>query len=189
MNYFVTHLPVLLIIYSYLNTVKMTTFNLTFTYPHVRNIGAIHAGCYGDDDIFYDSIEKITQNVMKFIERNGYLDEKFNLKYKVIELNPTQSWDICHHIKVKNRVPYIVEVTAMNAKSWYVTIYSKKPIKTGGYSHEYLLKFIVELKKYLIENQSNRKKIGESYPGEMETHVVLFVCAIWIALICIIVAN
>lgn len=170
----------------------MTIFNLTSTYPVVRNIGSIHAGCYGDDDIFYDSMEKITQNVIEFIERNGYLDDKFNLKYKEIELNPTQSWDICHHIKVKNRVPYTIEVSAMNSKSWYITIYSKKPVKIGGYCHKYLQKIIVELKKYLIENQSNRnivKKMGESYPGEMETHVVLFVCAIWVALICFIVTN
>lgn len=170
----------------------MATLNLNYTYPEVRNIGSIHLGCYDDDIIFYNSIEKITQNVMEFIERNGYLDEKFNLKYKLIELNPSQSWDICHHIKVKNRVPYTIEVSAMNSKSWYVTIYSKKPVKTGGYSHEYLQKIIVELKKYLIENQSNRnivKKMGDHYPGEMETHIVLFVCAIWIALICIIVTN
>jgi hypothetical protein len=170
----------------------MATLNLNFTYPEVRNIGSIHAGFYNDDVIFYDSIEKITKIVMEFIERNGYLDEKFNLKYKVIELNPSQYWDISHHIKVKNRVPYTVEVSAMNAKSWYVTIYSKKPIKTNGYSHEYLQKFIVELKKYLIQNQCKRnivKEMGDHYPGEIETRVILFVCAIWIALICIIVTN
>ena len=57
----------------------MSTLNLNYTYPEARNIGSIHVGCYDDDIIFYDSIEKITQNVMEFIERNGYLDEKFNL--------------------------------------------------------------------------------------------------------------
>ena len=114
-----------------------------------RNIDSIFIGT----SISYNSIDDINDVVLDFIERTEYKDANFIPRVKVIELNSRYAWDICYNIKVKNRVPYIIEIAAFNRQSWYVTLYSKKPVKTDGYSHKYLSDLFIELKDCLILNK------------------------------------
>jgi hypothetical protein len=144
-----------------------TTATLKYNFPETRNIGSIYLGCSDWSSIIYNSQDKISNIVMDFIEKNGYLDAGFKINYDIIEVNTGHIWDVSHNMKVKNRVPYIIEISAVNHKSWCATIYSKKPVKTGGYSNLYLMDFIRELKIYLIENQDSPKVIG-NYPGEIK---------------------
>ena len=116
----------------------------------VRNINAVFVGHYDGHSICYMSQSDVTDVVLDFIERSEYKDAGFIPKVKVLETNPNNSWDRCHHIKVKNRVPYFIEISAFNPKSWCVTLYSKKPIKENGYSHYYLRDLFGELKDFII---------------------------------------
>ena len=119
----------------------------------VRMIGSIPVATndnhkYG---IVYKSQKTLRQIVSKFIVSNKYHDRKFKANFIVIDSetsNPT------YNMKVKNRVPYVIEVTASN-ELWHVELYSKKPVKNGGYSHEYLENFLDKLEAYLIENDDN----------------------------------
>jgi len=119
----------------------------------VRMIGSIPVATndspkYG---IVYKSQKKLSQIVSNFIVNHKYHDRKFKANFVVIDSetsNPT------YNMKVKNRVPYVIEVTA-SSEVWNVDLYSKKPVKNGGYSHEYLENFLDKLEAYLIENDDN----------------------------------
>lgn len=134
----------------YLNRINL---NLTTKMSVVRSIDAIFVGNYDSASICYKNMDDVTDIVLGFLERSEYKDAGFKPKVKVLEGIPSQSWDVCHHIKVKNRVPYIIEISAFNPKSWHVTLYSKKPVKENGYSHNYLSDLFGELKDVIILNK------------------------------------
>lgn len=151
----------------------------------VRNIDAVFVGCYDGNSICYKSQQDITDVVIEFIERSDYKDIGYKPKVIIIETNPNNSWDRCHHIKVKNRVPYFIEISAFNPKSWYITLYSKKPVKENGYSHNYLSDVFGELKDYIIANKIRPQFSDdvETYPGEIQQLHVILVCFIWALII------
>jgi hypothetical protein len=120
----------------------------------VRMIGSIPVATndspkYG---IVYKSQKTLSQIVSKFIVSNKYHDRKFKANFIVID-SETQD-NVTYNMRVKNRVPYVIEVTA-SSELWNVDLYSKKPVKNGGYSHEYLENFLDKLEAYLIENDDN----------------------------------
>ena len=83
----------------------------------VRNIGSINQiGYYPESKIIYNSIYRLEEVVCEFIKNSQYKDEKFRPNPKIMQLNPNESWDKCIHIKVKNRVPYIIEITTFSPK-------------------------------------------------------------------------
>jgi hypothetical protein len=153
----------------------------------VRNIGTImDLGSYKESKLNYYSLESLTKVVCNYIENSEYKDEKFNIKPKILHLNPDLQWDKCVHIKVKNRVPYIIEITTMNSTSYYVSLYSKKFIKEDGYSHNYLKNIIEELREYVFQNQDREIIISmkEDYDFKNnEAAIIMSVFILWMWLI------
>ena len=157
----------------------------------VRMIGSIPVATndspkYG---IVYKSQKTLSQIISKFIVNHKYHDRKFKANFVVIDSetsNPT------YNMKVKNRVPYVIEVTASN-ELWHVELYSKKPVKNGGYSHEYLENFLDKLEAYLIENDDNHvveieieeepfvpfKQIVELIPNLRDRNTRFFLYVMW----------
>ena len=125
---------------------------------NIRKIGTLHVSINDDKcDIIYKSQMKISQIIRNFIVNNKYHDKKFKVNWLEID---TQFKMTCN-MKVKNRVPYIIEVTTSSETVWNVDLYSKKPLKNRGYSHQYLKKFLHRLKAYLIENDDDHFKEHE----------------------------
>jgi len=153
----------------------------------VRNIGTImDLGSYKESKLNYYSLESLTKVVCNYIENSEYKDEKFNIKPKILNLNPALQWDKCVHIKVKNRVPYIIEITTMNSTSYYVSLYSKKFIKEDGYSHNYLKNILNELREYVFQNQDREIIISmkEDYDFKNnEGAIIMSVFILWMWLI------
>jgi hypothetical protein len=153
----------------------------------VRNIGTImDLGSYKESKLNYNSLESLTKVVCNYIENSEYKDEKFNIKPKILQLNPALQWDKCVHIKVKNRVPYIIEITTMNSTSYYVSLYSKKFIKEDGYSHNYLKNILNELREYVFQNQDREIFISmkENYDFKNnEGAIIMSVFILWMWLI------
>jgi hypothetical protein len=153
----------------------------------VRNIGTImDLGSYKESKLNYYSLESLTNVVCNYIENSEYKDEKFNIKPKILHLNPDLQWDKCVHIKVKNRVPYIIEITTMNSTSYYVSLYSKKFIKEDGYSHNYLKNILEELREYVFQNQDREIIISmkEDYDFKNnEAAIIMSVFILWMWLI------
>jgi len=153
----------------------------------VRNIGTImDLGSYKESKLNYNSLESLTKVVCNYVENSEYKDEKFNIKPKILSLNPTLQWDKCVHIKVKNRVPYIIEITTLNSKSYYVSLYSKKFIKEDGYSHNYLKNILKELREYVFQNQDREIiiSIKEDYDFKNnEGAIIMSVFILWMWLI------
>jgi hypothetical protein len=153
----------------------------------VRNIGTImDLGSYKESKFNYYSLESLTKVVCNYVENSEYKDEKFNIKPKILELNPALQWDKCVHIKVKNRVPYIIEITTMNSTSYYVSLYSKKFIKEDGYSHNYLKNILEELREYVFQNQDREIIISmkEDYDFKNnEGAIIMSVFILWMWLI------
>ena len=156
----------------------------------VRMIGSIPVATndspkYG---IVYKSQKKLSQIVSNFIVNHKYHDRKFKANFVVIE---TQD-NVTYNMRVKNRVPYVIEVTASN-ELWNVDLYSKKPVKNGGYSHEYLENFLDKLEAYLIENDDNHvveieweeeplqpfKQIVELIPDLRNRNMRFFLYVMW----------
>jgi hypothetical protein len=153
----------------------------------VRNIGTImDLGSYKESKLNYYSLESLTKVVCNYVENSEYKDEKFNIKPKIMQLNPALQWDKCVHIKVKNRVPYIIEITTMNSTSYYVSLYSKKFIKEDGYSHNYLKNIIEELREYVFQNQDREIfiNIKDDYDFKNnEAAIIMSVFILWMWLI------
>ena len=153
----------------------------------VRNIGTImDLGSYKESKLNYYSLESLTNVVCNYVENSEYKDEKFNIKPKILNLNPALEWDKCIHIKVKNRVPYIIEITTMNSTSYYVSLYSKKFIKEDGYSHNYLKNIIEELREYVFQNQDREIfiNIKDDYDFKNnEAAIIMSVFILWMWLI------
>ena len=153
----------------------------------VRNIGTImDLGSYKESKLNYYSLESLTKVVCNYIENSEYKDEKFKIKPKILQLNPALQWDKCVHIKVKNRVPYIIEITTMNSTSYYVSLYSKKFIKEDGYSHNYLKNILEELREYVFQNQDREIIISmkEDYDFKNnEAAIIMSVFILWMWLI------
>jgi hypothetical protein len=143
-------------------------------------------GSYKESKLNYYSLESLTKVVCNYIENSEYKDEKFNIKPKILQLNPALQWDKCVHIKVKNRVPYIIEITTMNSTSYYVSLYSKKFIKEDGYSHNYLKNILEELREYVFQNQDREIIISmkEDYDiKNNEAAIIMSVFILWMWLI------
>ena len=153
----------------------------------VRNIGTImDLGSYKESKLNYYSLESLTKVVCNYIENSEYKDEKFNIKPKILQLNPALQWDKCVHIKVKNIVPYIIEITTMYSTSYYVSLYSKKFIKEDGSSHNYLKNIIEELREYVFQNQDREIIISmkEDYDiKNNEAAIIMSVFILWMWLI------
>jgi hypothetical protein len=153
----------------------------------VRNIGTImDLGSYKESKLNYYSLESLTNVVCNYVENSEYKDEKFNIKPKILQLNPALQWNKCVHIKVKNRVPYIIEITTMNSTSYYVSLYSKKFIKEDGYSHNYLKNILNELREYVFQNQDREIiiSIKEDYDiKNNEGAIIMSVFILWMWLI------
>lgn len=152
----------------------------------VRNIGTINQiGYYPESKIIYNSIYRLEEVVCEFIKNSEYKDEKFRLNPKIMHLNPNESWDKCIHIKVKNRVPYIIEITTFSPNSFYVSLYSKKSIEKYGYSHTYLDSNVLkELSDYIIANQDKERDvetIEKIY--KFEINISLFAIVFWLGVI------
>lgn len=158
----------------------------------IRNIGSIPVATnnspkYG---IIYKSQKKLSQIIGNFIVDNKYHDRKFKVNWIVIE---SETFQPTYNMKVKNRVPYIIEVTASSESVWNVELYSKKPVKNGGYSHEYLENFLDKLEAYLIENDDNHvveieweeeplqpfKQIVELIPNLRDRNTRFFLYVMW----------
>ncbi len=157
----------------------------------VRMIGSIpvaknNSPKYG---IVYKSQKKLSEIVSNYIVNHKYHDRKFKANFVVINsetINPT------YNMKVKNRVPYVIEVTA-SSELWNIDLYSKKPVKNGGYSHEYLQNFLDKLEAYLIENDDNHvieiemeeepfvpfKQIVELIPNLRDRNTRFFLYVMW----------
>jgi hypothetical protein len=156
----------------------------------VRNIGTImDLGSYKESKLNYNSLESLTKVVCNYVENSEYKDEKFNIKPKILSLNPTLQWDKCVHIKVKNRVPYIIEITTLNSKSYYVSLYSKKFINEDGYSHNYLKNILKELREYVFQNQDreiiiNIKKDYDIKDNEGAIIMSVFMLWMWLIYLC-----
>lgn len=132
----------------------------------IRKIGTLPVAINNHNcDIVYKSQMKISQIIRNFIVNNKYHDRKFKVNWLVIELETFQP---TYNMKVKNRVPYIIEVTATSETLWHVDLYSKKPLKYDGYSHQYLEKFLHRLKAYLIENDDDHFKEEEIQEEPLE---------------------
>ena len=153
----------------------------------VRNIGTImDLGSYKESKLNYYSLESLTKVVCNYIENSEYKDEKFNIKPKILQLNPALKWDKCVHIKVKNRVPYIIEITTMNSTSYYVSLYSKKFIKEDGYSHNYLKNILNELREYVFQNQDREIIISMKEDYDIKNNegaIIMSVFILWMWLI------
>ena len=153
----------------------------------VRNIGTImDLGSYKESKLNYNSLESLTKVVCNYIENSEYKDEKFNIKPKILQLNPALQWDKCVHIKVKNRVPYIIEITTMNSTSYYVSLYSKKFIKEDGYSHNYLKNILNELREYVFQNQDREIIISMKEDYDIKNNegaIIMSVFILWMWLI------
>jgi hypothetical protein len=153
----------------------------------VRNIGTImDLGSYKESKLNYNSLESLTKVVCNYVENSEYKDEKFNIKPKILQLNPTLQWDKCVHIKVKNRVPYIIEITTLNSKSYYVSLYSKKFIKEDGYSHNYLKNILKELREYVFQNQDREIIINIKNDYDIKDNegaIIMSVFMLWMWLI------
>ena len=153
----------------------------------VRNIGTImDLGSYKESKLNYYSLESLTKVVCNYVDNSEYKYEKFNIKPKILELNPALQWDKCVHINVKNRVPYIIEITTMNSTSYYVSLYSKKFIKEDGYSHNYLKNIIEELREYVFQNQDREIfiNIKDEYDFKNnEAAIIMSVFILWMWLI------
>lgn len=153
----------------------------------VRNIGTImDLGSYKESKLNYNSLESLTKVVCNYVENSEYKDEKFNIKPKILQLNPTLQWDKCVHIKVKNRVPYIIEITTLNSKSYYISLYSKKFIKEDGYSHNYLKNILKELREYVFQNQDREIIISMNEDYDIKNNegaIIMSVFMLWIWLI------
>jgi hypothetical protein len=153
----------------------------------VRNIGTImDLGSYKESKLNYYSLESLTKVVCNYVENSEYKDEKFNIKPKILELNPALQWDKCVHIKVKNRVPYIIEITTMNSTSYYVSLYSKKFIKEDGYSHKYLKNILEELREYVFQNQDREIIISMKEDYDIKNNegaIIMSVFILWMWLI------
>ncbi len=153
----------------------------------VRNIGTImDLGSYKESNLNYYSLESLTKVVCNYIENSKYKDEKFNIKTKILQLNPALQWDKCVHIKVKNRVPYIIEITTMNSSSYYVSLYSKKFIKEDGYSHNYLKNILNELREYVFQNQDREIIISMKEDYDIKNNegaIIMSVFILWMWLI------
>jgi hypothetical protein len=143
-------------------------------------------GSYKESKLNYYSLESLTKVVCNYIENSEYKDEKFNIKPKILELNPALQWDKCVHIKVKNRVPYIIEITTMNSTSYYVSLYSKKFIKEDGYSHKYLKNILEELREYVFQNQDREIIISMKEDYDIKNNegaIIMSVFILWMWLI------
>ena len=153
----------------------------------VRNIVTImDLGSYKESKLNYNSLESLTKVVCNYVENSEYKDEKFNIKPKILQLNPTLQWDKCVHIKVKNRVPYIIEITTLNSKSYYISLYSKKLIKEDGYSHNYLKNILEELKEYIFQNQDREIIISMKEDYDIKNNegaIIMSVFILWMWLI------
>lgn len=153
----------------------------------VRNIGTImDLGSYKESKLNYYSLESLTKVVCNYIENSEYKDEKFKIKPKILQLNPALQWDKCVHIKVKNRVPYIIEITTMNSTSYYVSLYSKKFIKEDGYSHNYLKNILEELREYVFQNQDREIIISMKEDYDIKNNegaIIMSVFILWMWLI------
>ena len=153
----------------------------------VRNIGTImDLGSYKKSKLNYYSLESLTKVVCNYIENSEYKDEKINIKPKILQLNPALQWDKCVHIKVKNRVPYIIEITTMNSTSYYVSLYSKKFIKEDGYSHNYLKNILEELREYVFQNQDREIIISMKEDYDIKNNegaIIMSVFILWMWLI------
>ncbi len=151
----------------------------------VRNIGTImDLGSYKESKLNYNSLESLTKVVCNYVENSEYKDEKFNIKPKILQLNPTLQWDKCVHIKVKNRVPYIIEITTLNSKSYYISLYSKKFIKEDGYSHNYLKNILKELREYVFQNQDRERDVETiEKKVQFEINISLFALIFWLGVI------
>ena len=153
----------------------------------VRNIGTImDLGSYKESKLNYNSLESLTKVVCNYVENSEYKDEKFNIKPKILQLNPALQWDKCVHIKVKNRVPYIIEITTLNSKSYYVSLYSKKFIKEDGYSHNYLKNILKELREYVFQNQDREIIISMKEDYDIKNNegaIIMSVFILWMWLI------
>ena len=110
-------------------------------------------------DIVYNSQMKINKIIRNFIVNNKYHDRKFNVNWLVIE----SQLNVTYNMSVKNRVPYIIEVTTSNPLLCHVELYSKKSLKYDGYSHKYLEKFFYKLNEYLIKNDVKRSDDDEDH--------------------------
>ena len=152
----------------------------------VRNIGSINQiGYYPESKIIYNSIYRLKEVVCEFIERSEYKDEKFRPNPKIMQLNPNESWDKCIHIKVKNRVPYIIEITTFSPNSFYISLYSKKSIEKYGYSHTYLDSNVLkELNDYIIANQDKERDVETiEKKVQLEINIGLFALIFWLGVI------
>jgi hypothetical protein len=153
----------------------------------VRNIGTImDLGSYKESKLNYNSLESLTKVVSNYVENSEYKDEKFNIKPKILHLNPALQWNKCVHIKVKNIVPYIIEITTLNSKSYYISLYSKKVIKENSYSHIYLKNILNELREYVFQNQDREIfiNIKDNYDFKNnEFAIIMSVFIIWMWLI------
>jgi hypothetical protein len=138
--------------------------------------------------IIYKSQKKLSQIVSNFIVNHKYHDRKFKTNFVVIETPD----NVTYNMRVKNRVPYVIEVTASN-ELWNIDLYSKKPVKNGGYSHKYLENFLDKLEAYLIENDDNHvveieweeeplqpfKQIVELIPNLRDRNTRFFLYVMW----------
>ncbi len=91
----------------------------------VRMIGSIPVATndnhkYG---IVYKSQKTLRQIVSKFIVSNKYHDRKFKTNFVVIESQD----NVTYNMRVKNRVPYVIEVTASN-ELWHEPLQPFKQI-------------------------------------------------------------
>ena len=152
----------------------------------VRNIGSINQiGYYPESKIIYNSIYRLEEVVCEFIKNSEYKDEKFRPNPKIMQLNPNESWDKCIHIKVKNRVPYIIEITTFSPNSFYISLYSKKSIEKYGYSYTYLDSNVLkELNDYIIANQDKERDVETiEKKVQLEINIGLFALIFWLGVI------
>ena len=152
----------------------------------VRNIGSINQiGYYPESKIIYNSIYRLEEVVCEFIKNSEYKDEKFRPNPKIMQLNPNESWDKCIHIKVKNRVPYIIEITTFSPNSFYISLYSKKSIEKYGYSYTYLDSNVLkELNDYIIANQDKERDVETiEKKVQLEINIGLSALIFWLGVI------
>ena len=152
----------------------------------VRNIGSINQiGYYPESKIIYNSIYRLEEVVCEFIKNSPYRDEKFRPNPNIILLNTNESWDKCIHIKVKNRVPYIIEITTFSPNSFYISLYSKKSIEKYGYSYTYLDSNVLkELNDYIIANQDKERDVETiEKKVQLEINIGLFALIFWLGVI------
>jgi hypothetical protein len=156
-----------------------------------RKIGTLPVAINNHNcDIVYKSQMKISQIISKFIVNNKYHDRKFKVNWLIID----SQLNVTYNMRVKNRVPYIIEVTTCDPFLWHVELYSKKQVKYHGYSHKYLEKFLHRLKAYLIENDDDHvveieweeepfapiKKITDLIPDIRDKNSKFFIYLMWL---------